>query len=471
MIMMKRLILMMTILAFACASQADTSPYSLQSLDSFIILTDDTVSQTPTFTDEQFYELSTSVIFKVNSTQIRPDDAFFEVYKKTIIPIVNRQHLQLRKIFIRGAASPEGPYANNQRLARGRSQALLTELKRELVHQYVDAEVDVSSVTEDYGYLCVLMKKADDKDYKIVKDIYDGCGGDELCCKKRLMAYNKGALWRRLLTTYFPQLRAARLILWFCEPDQEHAAKVEVATEVPETNYVLVAPVKDEVVQATDSMMVIVPPQEVLEYSRRHLIAARTNLVHDLFYMPKFGWAFSPNIQFEYYPLKGHYTFNVGMTWGTNRKWDTQEFWQVRDFQMELRRYFKGEGRFIGPYLGAYVHGDKYGIGLDAKEGWEGEGGGAGLSLGFTTRLNKKGSLRLECMVAAGYFMTVFDPYVYGNPITGTIDGDYYYDYLGNASSFKRRNHRFTWLGPTNLGIQLTYDIIYRKKTIKRLND
>ena len=38
---------------------------------------------------------------------------------------------------------------------------------------------------------------------------------------------------------------------------------------------------------------------------------------------------------------------------------------------------------------------------------------------------------------------------------------DYYH---GSISKFKERNHRFMWFGPTNAGIHLTYDIIYRKK-------
>ena len=94
----------------------------------------------------------------------------------------------------------------------------------------------------------------------------------------------------------------------------------------------------------------------------------------------------------------------------------------------------------------------------------EGEGGEAGLSGGYLWRLNKKGSLRLELTAALGFLLTKYDPYVYGNPITGEKDGKYYYDYHGNASRFKKRNRQFTWFGPTNLGVQITYDLVYRKK-------
>lgn len=431
----------------------------------FIIITKDSVDELPALSDEEFYRCSSGVIFKVNRTEIPATDSFMTLYRDSVLPWVNASHLQLRKVFIRGAASPEGSYANNQRLGKGRSQALLNELRRELFDQYIETDADISCVTEDYGYLCLLMKEAGDPDYELVKEIYDECRGDEQCCKQRLQEAKHRTLWPRLLREYFPSLRSARFVMWFSEPDSAHAPKP--ALPILPRELLLTASLAEARV-GQGSLLPIY--QE--EWTRRHLIALRTNLVHDFFYMPRFGWAFSPNIQLEYYPLRGHLTYNLALTWGTNRKWDSQEFWQVRDVQAELRRYFKGGGQFLGLYLGAYVHGDKYGIGLDAKNGWEGEGGGAGLSLGYTTPLNRKGSLRFEVMAAAGFYMTLFDPYVYGNPITGTIDGDYYYNYLGNASNFKKRNHRFTWLGPTNLGIQLTYDIIYRKKgPTKRLTD
>lgn len=452
----KVLTLMMLILTctLQAMGQQDVRPLSSYS---FLHITSDTVSQSPTFSDDEFYSLSTSVIFKVNSIVIRPDDEFLNTFKNEILPLLNERHLQLRKVYIRGAASPEGPYANNRRLARNRSAALLRELKKSLFFQYLEPEVDINAVTEDYGYLCLLLYKADDPAYDTVKAIYDECDGDELRCKQSLMAYEGGKLWRRLLTEYFPQLRAARFILWFSEPDEKHAPVESFTPQLPQ-----VAEPMQPASPLLGTLDVTLPPRPAAP--RRHLIALRTNLLHDFFYMPRFGWAFSPNIQLEYYPLDGHYTYNAGMTWGTNRKWSSQEFWQVRDVQLEVRRYFRGGGDFSGLYLGAYAHGDKYGIGLSGSKGWQGEGGGAGLSLGYTTPLNKKGSLRLEFMAAAGFFLSVFDPYVYGNPVSGTINGDYYYEYYGNASSFKRRNHLFSWFGPTNFGVQLTYDIIFRKR-------
>lgn len=454
---------MMTLL-----SLAQGELYAHDSHFPFIIISKDTVSELPKFSDEEFYNTSSGVIFKVNRTEIPADDKAMKLYRDSILPWVNRNHLQLRKVFIRGAASPEGPYANNYRLGRGRSQALLNELRKELLNQYVETDIDVSCITEDYGYLCLLMKEKNDPDYDLVKSIYDECQGDELCCKKKLQAAKNKQLWARLLKEYFPQLRSARFILWFSEPDEEHAPLKHVDLQSFKTD----EPLPTFTPKPNPSLGFKKPLEAPkVEYTRRHIIAVRTNLLHDFFYMPSVGWSPSPNIQFEYYPLDGHYTYNVGMTWGTHRHWDRQEFFQVRDFQLELRRYFHGGGEFMGAYLGAFLEGNVYGIGLSKEDGWEGEGGGAGLTVGYVVPLNKKKNLRLEFMAAAGFYRTYYDPYVYGNPVTGTENGKYYYNYLGTASAFKKRNHVMSWMGPTNLGIQLTYDIIYRKKTIKRVND
>ena len=69
----------------------------------------------------------------------------------------------------------------------------------------------------------------------------------------------------------------------------------------------------------------------------------------------------------------------------------------------------------------------------------------------------------MEVSASLGVFYTRYDPYVYGNPNTGIEDNLYYYDYQGAVSKFKKRNHQLVWFGPTNAGLHITYDIIYRK--------
>lgn len=213
----------MLLLCGTMTVSAQGNAYRYDETFPFVVITNSEVDALPAFTDEEFAAHSNSVLFQVNKTEIRPDDPFLELYYTRLLPYVNFRHLQLRKIFVRGAASPEGSYENNRRLGAARSNALLTELQRGLRHQYVAIDTETSSVTEDYGYLCLLMRQSNDPDYSVVQRIYDECGGDEPCCKERLMAAQEGRLWQRLNATYFPKLRAARLVLWFSEPDAEHA--------------------------------------------------------------------------------------------------------------------------------------------------------------------------------------------------------------------------------------------------------
>lgn len=422
----------------------------------FIVVTSDTVKVEPRFTDEEFYSRAAGVIFKVNETTINPEDEFYSLFQNQILPMVNERRLQLRKVYIRGAASPEGHYERNVILSRGRSKALLEALSSSLRYQYLETELDIHNITEDYRYLMILMAEAQDPDLKTVKTIFENCKGNERLVKIQLQ--RNWQLWQRIFKKYFTQLRAAHVILWFSEPDQEHAPIPAMAAIAPT---LLPAPAA-----LTPSSTAIAYEEQPVDTTktRRHLIALRTNLIHDFFYMPQVGWAPSPNVQLEFYPKGGHWTANIGFTWGTRRKWDQQKFFQVRDLNLEARRYFKGKGQFTGFYLGAFLHGDIYGIGLNGQKGWQGEGAGVGISGGYVLPLTKKGDLRLEFMLGLGAFITFFDPYVYGNPVTGDIDGYYYYNYLGSATDFKRRNQFLTWFGPTNVGIQLTYDIIYRKR-------
>ena len=125
-----------------------------------------------------------------------------------------------------------------------------------------------------------------------------------------------------------------------------------------------------------------------------------------------------------------------------------------------LRRGYARRGGECDGILGrlqfALDHGDEYWR-------WEGEGGGGGLEVGYVMNISRNKRWRLEFSAGIGYFYTRFDPYIYGNPVTEQEDGNYYYDYTGNAKNFKERNHKSSFIDPTHLGVTLTYDLLYRR--------
>lgn len=290
------------------------------------------------------------------------------------------------------------------------------------------------------------------------------------------MALDGGALWKRILHTYFPELRAARVVLFFKQVAPLKKIKEEAAMPVPP---VLETP-----------GVTILPPAPFVPYirqPRRELLAVKTNLLFDFAYMP-FGYkSFCPipNVAIEYYPLHGHFTYGASFDcpwWQggtTNHK-----YFQVRNYTLETRYYLKsgdindrplGSGAaYRGLYFYAYVNAGLYGIGWSDNKGfdypgavgghgWQGEGGGAGLGLGYVLPISKMGHWRLEFLAQFGFFRTKYDPYIYGCPVEEKNDGLYYYVWYRDADEFKERQYRFNWLGPTRVGIQLSYDLLYRK--------
>ncbi len=415
----------------------------------FVFISEESINTPPEITDSLFDAVSRGIRFKVNSSELQVTDPFITLYREQLVPWLKSHDMELRQVYVKGAASPEGSYKNNVRLSRERTNRLIQFLNEELGQVVANKPINAESVTEDYGLLVKLMQQAGDPNYEKVNAVWQSCKGDEACCKQKLMALERGRVWQQLKKDYFPALRQARVILWF-------ALKPERGAKVPPP----VCFVDNE--QPIPQIPYI--PLDSVRYERRHLIAARTNFLHDFLYWPQFGFAPGINVQLEYYPLDGHYTYNAGFTFTHHRRWSNHKFFQIRDLQLELRRYFKGGGVFVGPYVGAYAEGTIYGIGFSKSKGWEGEGGGGGFTVGYTWPLNRKGNLRLEASLSLGVFYTRYDPYVYGNPFTGKEDGLYYYDYYGSSSAFMERNHQLFWFGPTNAGIHITYDIIYRKE-------
>ena len=155
----------------------------------FVIVSEATVTTSPDISDSLFDAASQGIRFRVNRTELQPSDPFIRIYREQLVPWLRQNDMQLRRVFVRGAASPEGPYWNNVRLARERTRRLIDFLNTELGDSLdSDLHVEAESITEDYALLVKMMGEADDPDYERVDAIWQECEGDEACCKRRLMA-------------------------------------------------------------------------------------------------------------------------------------------------------------------------------------------------------------------------------------------------------------------------------------------
>lgn len=443
--------------------------------------------------DSIFYKIARSVVFPVNKYDIPDTSSFYKELLYQVIPDMNARGYRLESITIRGAASPEGPYGWNRFLGEQRMKALFNIIDQNMEEPSCPDCLKKNDMPEDYNYLLYMMADNKDKDYERVKSYvtrFQNVNVEVL--KQKLMNLDGGALWKRLLRQYFPELRAARVVLFF---RRAAIPKLNKSDELPGIGRRQILEEKEDSVVSALEKRIEIPKidivwRDVTENSRiprRELLSLKTNLLFDFAYMP-FGYndfCPIPNVAIEYYPLHGHFTYGAmfDCPWWSGSIND-HKYFQVRNYTLETRYYFRsgdvrkrpaGKGAaFRGAYISAYAHAFLYAIGwkdnndfdvpgsLDGH-GWEGEGAGAGMGLGYVMPLSRNQNWRLELSAQFGFFRTKYDPYIYGCPVENVKDGLYYYDYRGDADLFKEREYRFSWFGPTRVSLNLSYDLLYRR--------
>lgn len=413
--------------------------------------------------DMDFYQYAASVIFKVGKSDLPANDQTLQELREKVFPQISRDSLKVVRVRMQGSASPEGPEPVNKRLAENRAKALYDFVGNYLQIPQGDS-LQLVTEMEDYNSLYKRMMQDGDPDCERVKQLYDAYmpNQDYANLKRALQKIDGGRLWRRMLVSYFPSLRSARMII-VCQRKPVPEPPVEVVPPVEPQ------PVVPVVVQPTE------PETWVERYPRRELLSIKTNLLMYGVYMPGYDkWCPIPNIAIEYYPLRGHFTYGASFDCPWWQNYWGHKYFQVRNYQVEARYYIRrgdielrpeGQGAaFKGFYLQGYGHVALYGICFDERRGWVGEGIGGGLGLGYVLPISKKGHWKLEFSLQAGVFFTGYDPYQYENPVNPAYqDHLYYYDWKGKASLFQKRQYRFTWVGPTRIGVSLCYDLLYRK--------
>ena len=453
----------------------------------FIYIIEDE-AEVPQLSDEQFFSIAAKVKFQVAQSNLPKDAPLLKALSGSIIPQLNTDSLQLVRMVFRGAASPEGSYEKNRLLGQQRVKALYNYITNLMHFPAVEQLSTIDIDIEDYRTLCLMMRRANDLDYPLVQMLCDQyMDKDVAMLKQMLKTIQGGKLWQRLLTTYFPDLRAARFVMVLRKVKPTVAVNTaEVEPTVVPTPEVVPEPeveVPEIEVVVPEPEVVLEEPQDALLY-RRELLAVKTNLLLDFAYMPGYDrWCPIPNIAIEYYPLRGHFTYGASFDCPWWQDYKAHKYFQLRNYQLETRYYptaHKSHNshesheshetqrphspHYSGLYFQAYVHGGCFGLCFDANRGWVGEGIGGGLGAGYVLPISKNGHWRLEFGLQAGFFRCKYDPYQYENPVNPAYRDDlYYYKWTGKAEYFKKRQYRWNWIGPTRIGITLSYDLLYRR--------
>ena len=410
--------------------------------------------------DSTFIKKSRPIEFIVNKTFINEEDKRW--ITDSLIPALKA--LGDRGVVLgRATASPEGPYLNNVMLANKRRASmdyLLSSFGIDTNRIIYDV------VPEDYQLLCTMMEMRHDPKLQTVNALIARYGHNSERLKVMMMKHDGGKLWKYILHTYFPRLRAVRIMAI----DRREVIRNEVLDMSKEPMAQVDYKIETEI--GRPNLHVDIPH---FETQRRELLSVKTNLLFDFAYMPGYDrFCPIPNVAIEYYPLHGHFTYGASFDGPWWQHYDEHKYFQLRNYQLHTRYYLRsgdislrkpGKGAaFKGLFFSAYANANLYNICFDEHRGWEGEGWGAGLGIGYVLPLGGKEHWRLEFGLQAGFYQTDYDPYQWRCPVNPDTDPvKYYYKWYGDAKDFKKRQHRYTWLGPTRLEVTLSYDLLYRK--------
>lgn len=147
--------------------------------------------------------------FPVNKTVIYPDyrrnQAELAKIRATIDTIRNDKNISITSIRLEGYASPEGSYANNDRLAKGRTAALLNYVRN--YYDFPEGLLTMSSTPEDWvGFRKFVERSALSQKEEILK-IIDTDEKDMDAKEKRIARFVGPETYRFLLNECYPALR------------------------------------------------------------------------------------------------------------------------------------------------------------------------------------------------------------------------------------------------------------------------
>ena len=187
------------------------------------------------------------------------------------------------------------------------------------------------------------------------------------------------------------------------------AAAIEVP--VPQRDTVYITKVDTVFVPRVDTVFMAAPVSTKAQPEKKRIrpvLGISTNIPYDITYVPGYGVTSIPSVSLEFYPRRGHFTLGADVEWPMWQHPEEHRYLQVNNITLWTRFYFKPrENRFRGAYLLLNANAARYGLGWDAK-GWEGEGLGASLGVGYKFKLGQR--MFLDMGLAAGAFYTKYDP-------------------------------------------------------------
>ena len=339
-----------------------------------------------------------------------------------------------------GAASPEGSYQLNRKLAQGRLSAL---------EKFIRSEVDIpdSLITYNNSYIPwdYLKKQIEDSDIIRTDEViailnessllvdyhYPNLHIDSRVVK--LQKLDNGKVWQQMNKLFFGQMRNASVV--FITYKKELPA-VQEPIIVQDT---VVAEPSTEIAPDTTAIVETIIPK-IEEWNRK--LYLKTNALF---------WGMGmTNVSAEI-DLAKHWSFALPVTYSAWNYFTSTVKFRTLAVQPEFRYWFNENNQkfFIGAHFG-YA---QYNVAVDGNYRYQDHGGkspalGGGLSVGYRMPISKNDKWHIEFTLGAG---------VYG----------LHYDKFYNVNNGKLiETYRKTYWGIDNAAVNISYrfDLKKRKK-------
>lgn len=404
-----------------------------------------TVAQSPVNQKLQKSLLDAEVYFRFDNSQLdlqymNNANAFSRF--SHVVDSIGLQKID--SVIIVSQSSPEGVYEYNVKLSHRRAETM----RQAIVQRHPELSNRLYLHADGESWARLRENVANDRKMKqtTIDQVLRIIDADVSVDTKK-WRMQQLPIYRYLLQTHYPRIRNS---VFFIVYVVEEEPVIEVVEEVVEEVIPVPEETPVEIVEETPAEL----PVETLvveEFDYEPLLNVHTNLLYDA--------ATMVNVGVEYYPRNSRWTIAANYTFPWWSRDKNHRYMQAMDGELQVRRYFDKTSTHTGHYLMAYGHGNLYDFSLDAKRAWQGEGWGIGLGYGYVWQPWKNKQWKLEAFVRLGYYYSVYDPYHASDP----YNGKYYYDWEGAIEDFERRNHRLRWLGPTGVGVTLSYDLNWRK--------
>lgn len=331
--------------------------------------------------------------------------------------------IQIVEVSFCGAASPEGSYQLNRKLAQGR----LSSLER-LVRQQVDIPDSIITRDDSYipwDYLKSQLENSDlrnkdeilsilEEESRMVNYHYAGRSVDNRIVK--LKQLDGGRTWQQMYKLFFGHMRNAYAVIVTYRKEMPPVAEPVIdLVRLPETD-LSIPPLKI--------------PSVALPAPGTRFFAVKTNLL--------FAAALCANLGFEV-ELWPKWSLDV-LVWYSPYDISSTRKLRLLATQPEIRRWFRKASE--GHFLGLHTHVAGFNVAVNDKGRYQDPNHalwGLGLSYGYSMHLGRTKRWGLEFNIGVGF-------------------AEYDYDvYRNRENGQKLRSGSATYWGVTRAGVSLSY--------------